>query len=403
MHTNDEREHDVKEDSVLENGAAGGEVFEKHPDELRRREKTEREVIRGRKDEEGVLCRACGRKLLLDVKEKSRAMTRQNSQRVNLSPHYFYNFGIYRRVTPTTPRESGSTPVKEMQRGILHLDVSENTIEFVVKEDLQDKMHMNRIASTSTSRVGSEAAASDAGNGSADAEGIPDNMLTIVDTHNNTQKVIFCSTDDLQLFVEVLGQIKANSFNCLITQPRFVFKKGCISKVCSSGELRQRFAVLIAKKLFIFIDSTSYFPSNILYLDAFSIQYDGNTCVALNSVDRGSKDDVNAYNRGRRGQGKTHSFTFENGAMASSWASALEDAKDYVPSTTIPDDEVNETEETEEEGVFAEDIFHKPSAADDDNGEHDNDAPTGMDEQGFDEKVTKKQAFAFWGVESSAG
>lgn len=189
-----------------------------------------------------------------------------------------------------------------------------------------------------------------------------------------------------------------------------------VKKVGSSGELRSRFAVLVAKKLFIFIDSTSYFPSNILYLDALSIQYDGNTGVALKSTNHGESNDVNAYCRGRRGMGKTHRFIFESEAIASSWASVMEDAKDYVSSAN-PDDDVRDAEpgaaDAEEgervEDVFGdEDIFHNlvdDAGQEDFNGDANAGAAAAKEEEeegreeGFDEQVTKKQAFAFWGVE----
>ena len=46
----------------------------------------------------------------------------------------------------------------------------------------------------------------------------------------------------------------------------------------------------------------------------------------------------------------------------------------------------------EEEAMFA-DIFHQPA------DEHDDDDNNGAKEEGFDETVTKKQAFHFWGVD----
>lgn len=147
--------------------------------------------------------------------QQDNTMTKQ--QRVNLSPHYFYNFGIYRRAAfaPENSRD-GSLPAKELQRGILHIDVSENTVEFVEKEDLQDKMHMNRIATTSTSRMSTASSGSGAENGDGDA----DNVLTILDTHGNSHRIVFCSSDDLALLLEVIGQIKSNSFSCVVTRVR---------------------------------------------------------------------------------------------------------------------------------------------------------------------------------------
>ena len=97
---------------------------------------------------------------------------------------------------------------------------------------------------------------------------------------------------------------------------------------------------------------------------------------------------LSGVGRGRHFGGKAHRFVFETGVSASSWANAIEDAKDFVPA------EGGGEEEEEEEGgaLFADDIFHQPA---DDEGE----GEEAVTEEGFDETVTKKQAFHFWGVD----
>ena len=61
-------------------------------------------------------------------------------QRVNLSPHFFYNFGIHRKLAhdQSSISQLTSPNTKHYQRGILHIDVDENAIEFVVKENLNE-------------------------------------------------------------------------------------------------------------------------------------------------------------------------------------------------------------------------------------------------------------------------
>ena len=161
-----------------------------------------------------------------------------------------------------------------------------------------------------------------------------------------------------------------------------MFKKGYLTKLRKSGELKSRFCVLIAKKLFVFIDQTSYFPSHVVYLEDYDICYDGNISVVLRC--NGQNDDENKHSNTKnqqQSQRKRFVFKFESMSLAGSWANAFEDAKDYVP-------------RAQDEEELSEEIFHRSSVLDDD--DDDDEAAA---EEGFDESVSKKQAFAFWGVD----
>ena len=133
-------------------------------------------------------------------------------QRVNLSPHYFYNFGIHRKLTQDQPAVSQLMPsmTRHVQRGILHVDVNENAIEFVVKENLNEKMHVNRIATIGPSS--SQVESTDTSNG------VLANQVTILDTHSNTHNISFHNQDDMELLLQIIREMKSNTFNCLITQ-----------------------------------------------------------------------------------------------------------------------------------------------------------------------------------------